>query len=118
MKNQLLTIITPVYNLAGLMMRLYESLINQTNKNFRWLVVDDGSKDEIEETMIELMGKANFPIEFYRKKNGGKHTALNLAFEKIETELSIIVDSDDWLVPTATDSIEKIWCRCQNNSLS
>lgn len=111
MKNQLLTIITPVYNRAGLMMRLYESLINQTNKNFRWLVVDDGSKDEIEETMIELMGKANFPIEFYRKKNGGKHTALNLAFEKIETELSIIVDSDDWLVPTATDSIEKIWCR-------
>lgn len=114
MKNQLLTIVTPVYNRANLIKRLYESMEKQINKNFIWLVVDDGSKDNIAEVMEDFMGRADFPIEFYRKENGGKHTALNLAFEKLKTELAIIVDSDDWLVPTAIDTIEKTWNRREN----
>ena len=43
-----ITIITPTYNRADLLPRLYESLVRQTDKDFEWLVVDDGSTDKTE----------------------------------------------------------------------
>ena len=39
----LLTIRTPVYNRASLINKLFDSLIKQKNKNFIWMVIDDGS---------------------------------------------------------------------------
>lgn len=116
--RKLLTIITPVFNRALLMERLYESLEKQINKNFLWLVVDDGSTDEIKGVMDRFLGNSNFPIQFYQKPNGGKHTALNLAFSKLETELAFIVDSDDLLVPSATDDVEKVWCSSREENIA
>lgn len=109
MRKELLTIITPVYNRADLMPRLYRSLKGQENKNFLWLIVDDGSSDEIEEVVQKFTETTDFSIEFYRKENGGKHTALNLAFDNLDTQLAIVVDSDDMLTPKATDIIEYTW---------
>ena len=51
MKKKLLTIVTITYNREKTLERLYNSLLNQTSKNFAWLVVDDGS---IDETVIAL----------------------------------------------------------------
>ena len=42
----LITVFTPTYNRAHLLPRLYESLKQQTSKNFVWMVVDDGSVDD------------------------------------------------------------------------
>ena len=42
------TILTPSYNRAHTLPKLYESLINQTSDNFEWLVEDDGSKNNTE----------------------------------------------------------------------
>lgn len=107
--EQMITIITTVYNRAGLMAKLYESLVKQKRKNFIWLVVDDGSEDDIEIVMERFALQRKFPIEFVRKKNGGKHTALNVAFGNLKTELAMTVDSDDTLVPEATEIIENTW---------
>ena len=41
----LITIITPTYNRINRLPALYESLKNQTCKDFEWFVVDDGSTD-------------------------------------------------------------------------
>ena len=46
-----------------------------------------------------------FKIRFVYKENGGMHTAYNTAYEMIETELSMNVDSDDYLTDTAVDEI-------------
>ena len=42
----LITIFTPAYNRGHLLHRVYESLCKQTFKDFEWVVVDDGSKDD------------------------------------------------------------------------
>jgi glycosyltransferase involved in cell wall biosynthesis len=118
MSKEFLTIITPVYNRAELIKNLYDSLKDQTNKNFIWLVVDDGSSDAIQDVMQEFEKETDFPIEFYHKPNGGKHTALNLAFSNLHTELVMIVDSDDTLVPNATDIIEKNWENCKEKDIA
>lgn len=43
-----LTILTPTYNRAYILPQLYESLLKQTEPDFIWMIVDDGSTDETE----------------------------------------------------------------------
>lgn len=100
--NYTITILTPAYNRADLLPRLYESLTNQTYQNFQWLVIDDGSVDNTLNTLEQLkISDHKFLLEFYTKSNGGKHTALNFSHKFIKGEWTCIVDSDDWLVPNA-----------------
>lgn len=101
----MLTIFTPVFNRAHLIPRLYESLLRQTSFDFEWLVVDDGSEDELEPLMNELLATEKFCVRFYKKKNGGKHTAINYGVSLARGEFFFIVDSDDYLERTAVEKI-------------
>lgn len=105
----ILAILTPTYNRAELLKRAYDSLKNQTNKNFVWYVVDDGSSDNTEGVVkgfIEENTKnKDFKIVYIKKENGGKHTALNVGIKQIEEPFTIILDSDDHLVGNAVDTI-------------
>lgn len=40
----MLTIFTPTYNRAYVLDKLYLSLCVQTNKDFEWLIIDDGQR--------------------------------------------------------------------------
>lgn len=106
-----ITILTPTYNRADKLENLFASLLSQTNKNFDWLVVDDGSADGTREVVESFKQRANFPVNYIYKKNGGKHTALNVGIAAISALLTFIVDSDDTLtddaVQTVIDSQEK-----------
>ena len=48
------TLFTPTYNRADILPALYKSLEVQTFKDFEWLVIDDGSKDNTEEVINEV----------------------------------------------------------------
>lgn len=100
-----LTIITPTYNRADLIVNLYSSLENQTNKHFCWMIVDDGSTDNTFEVVSKLKDVASFEVICLQKTNGGKHTALNFGIKEINTELTFIVDSDDTLTEDAVQNI-------------
>lgn len=100
-----LTILTPTYNRGGVLPQLYDSLKNQTCKDFEWVIVDDGSKDDTQEVVKAWLSDADFPIRYFFKENGGKHTALNYAVKKIESELTFIVDSDDTLKEDAIETV-------------
>ena len=109
------TIITPTYNRAELLKNLYQSLEQQNNKDFEWLIVDDGSTDCTQEVVEKIANKASFHIDYIWKENGGKHTALNVGIRTIHTELTMIVDSDDRLLPNAVDDICKTHRKYSNN---
>lgn len=98
------TILTPTYNRAAYLPRLYESLAAQTNKDFLWLVVDDGSEDDTRE-LIESYGGGSTNIRYIKQENAGKHTALNRGIKEITSELTFIVDSDDYLPENAVETI-------------
>lgn len=99
-----LTVLTPTYNRADYLPRLYESLKAQTNQDFFWLVVDDGSEDETKE-LIESYRDETAKVQYIEQKNAGKHTALNRGIGEITTELTFIVDSDDYLPKNAVETI-------------
>ena len=105
-----LTVFTPAYNRAETIKRTYQSLLNQDNKDFIWLVIDDGSVDNTGELVKGWMKENNgFEIQYIYKQNGGMHTAHNTAYENIHTELNVCIDSDDALAPGAVSSIYHKW---------
>ena len=96
----MITILTPTFNRAHLLPRLFESLTHQTDFDFEWLVMDDGSTDGTSDLFAgKTFLSAPFPIRYYRQENGGKHRALNAGVKQAKGDFIFIADSDDWLLP-------------------
>lgn len=105
-----LTIFTPAYNRAHTLARTYESLRRQDCKDFVWLIVDDGSTDETADKVKAWQSQeTEFEIRYLYKENGGMHTAHNAAYEVIDTELNVCIDSDDCLAEGAVRKIKAAW---------
>lgn len=99
--------ITPTYNRGDKLTKLYNSLCQQTCKDFEWLIIDDGSSDKTCDVVSKFQADvgAAFDIRYEYQENGGKHRALNRGIELIDSELTFIVDSDDWLTEDAVKTI-------------
>ncbi len=105
-----ITVFTPAYNRSHTLPKTLESLKMQKNKKFKWLIVDDGSTDNTKKLVQQwLKEDYGFEIKYIYKENGGMHTAHNVAYENIDTELNICVDSDDCLAEDAIDKILAFW---------
>lgn len=111
MSTPFLSIITPTFNRGKFLPHCFGSLCRQTDSDFEWIVIDDGSEDDTVELIRSL--KADFPILFHRQENGGKHTALNAAHPFVHGQFVLILDSDDTLIPTAVEQIKTAWKRYQ-----
>ncbi len=111
MKYPFITILTPTYNRASLLPRLFDSLLRQTSKDFEWIVVDDGSTDDTREVVANLKEKCGgaFPMGYVYKANGGKHMAINIGAERARGELLFIADSDDLLTDDALETVANSW---------
>ena len=116
--DKMLTVFTPAYNRAYTLHKCYESLKRQTNKNFKWLIVDDGSTDNTKELVMKWKNESDFEIKYIYKKNGGMHTAHNIAYENIDTELNVCIDSDDYLTDDAVEIITSEWKKVRNENLA
>ena len=104
-----LTVITTTYNRAYCLHQVYESLLRQDCDDFLWLVMDDGSTDGTRDLVQRWIDAGRIEIEYYLKPNGGMHTARNAAYEKVHTELNVIIDSDDWMSDGAVGRIIRFW---------
>ena len=73
-----MTILTPTYNRAYILPNAFESLCKQTDNDFEWIVVDDGSTDDTE-TVVRtwLTQELPFTLRYFKQENGGKHRAVN-----------------------------------------
>lgn len=111
----MVAVLTPTYNRADCLANLYDSLCAQTDKSFKWYIVDDGSTDNTEETVKSLVEKATFQIEYIKKTNGGKHTAINEGLHHIDEELTFIVDSDDTVTSNAVEIVLNYYEKYKSN---
>lgn len=109
MAEKTLTVFTPTFNRRELLTRCYESMCRQTNKDFVWMIVDDGSTDDTKKFADEWKKNSDFEIRYFYKDNGGLHTAYNVAIENIDTELCVCIDSDDFMPDNAVELILNFW---------
>lgn len=105
----MLTVFTPTYNRAYILYKCYESLKRQSCKDFIWLIIDDGSTDNTKELVENWIAENIIPIRYHYQKNLGMHGAHNTAYELIDTELNVCIDSDDYLSDDAVEKITSFW---------
>lgn len=120
-----LTVFTPAYNRAQTIGRTYKSLCAQTNHDFEWLVVDDGSTDNTKDLIMSYLtnvrqnGDSEFcgqsveapwlKVRYIYQENQGMHGAHNTAYDAIQTELNTCIDSDDYMPNDAVENILNLW---------
>ena len=92
-----LTIFTPTYNRAYILPKLYDSLCEQTCKDFEWLIVDDGSTDQTKEQIEEWRREEKVNIRYIYQDNSGKMMAHNKAVKESGGEFFMCIDSGDCL---------------------
>ena len=111
-----ISILTPTYNRAYTLERLYSSLDGQTSKDFEWIIVDDGSTDNTCELVKSFIQEASFPISYIYKENEGKHIAINSGISKANGKFTFFVDSDDYLVPKAIECVINYCRKIENDT--
>lgn len=95
------TIAVPCYNEQSTLLRTVESLLNldYPKDKLSIMLIDDGSTDNTWAVMQQWKGYSN--IQIFQKENGGKHTALNLALTKTDSEFFACLDADSFAHPLA-----------------
>ena len=95
MKEELVSIITPVYNCEKFLPKTIESVIDQTYKNWELLLVDDCSTDKSSKTAKEYQKKDKRIKYIKLKENSGAAVARNTALENSKGRFIAYLDSDD-----------------------
>lgn len=113
-----LTVFTPTFNRAFCLHQLYQSLLSQTNPDFLWLVIDDGSTDVTNDLVVSWIAENKIEIQYIYKKNEGMHSGHNTAYAAMTTELNICIDSDDYMPNTAVEAIIKKWNQEKNDNVA
>lgn len=113
-----LTVFTPTFNRAYCLTKCYESLKRQTCKDFVWLIIDDGSTDNTKELVNDWTNENSIEIRYKFQKNQGMHGAHNTAYELIDTELNVCIDSDDYMPDEAVEKILNFWNKNKSEELA
>lgn len=103
------TIITPCYNRSTTIGRTIESVKRQDFRDFEYIIVDDGSQDDLDSIVMPFLNEADFPVMYIKKENGGVHTARNAAVKRARGRMLVNIDSDDELLSHALSAFYHAW---------
>jgi glycosyltransferase involved in cell wall biosynthesis len=109
MRDPFFTVFTPVYNRSNMLHRVWDSLCAQTDRDFEWIVVDDGSTDGVGPLLADYQARADFPMVVLTQENRGKHVAWNRAVDRAKGTLFVPADSDDAFVPQTLERFRAFW---------
>lgn len=93
MKNQL-TVIIPTYNRLSHLRLCLQSLQNQTIKDFKVILVNDGSTGDVAEALDEITRNSPLSLRVLHQENAGQGRARNLAIAHVSTPLSLLIGDD------------------------
>lgn len=103
----LFSVLTPTWNRASYLQRVYDGLAAQTLLAFEWIVADDGSSDDTESVVKSLAKQSSFPLIYIRADHHvGKIRMDNAAVRQARGQFILWCDSDDWLLP---DALQRLW---------
>ena len=106
-KNDLISIIVPIYNVEKYLRMCLDSIENQTYSNLEVLLIDDGSTDDSGKICQEYVARDSRFL-YIKKENGGASDARNFGIDRASGEHLSFVDSDDWLAPTYVEDLYQV----------
>lgn len=105
--NNYLSIVIPTFNRCDHLDILLKSIEINSLKFIEIIIVDDGSTDDTKKLVEQFITKG-YKIKYFFKRNGGRHSALQLAIKQVSNLFTIIVDSDDYFLPFGTELLLRI----------
>ena len=106
MINQpLITVIVPVHNCAYYLKKCISSILNQTYRHLKIILIDDGSTDK-SGVLCDKYAAKDSRVRVLHKPNGGVSSVRNKGLEEASGEYVTFVDADDWL---PVDAIEALY---------
>ena len=113
------SIIIPCYNTSKTVIRCLKSVLDQTFKNIEAIIVNDGSTDNTEETIMTMksdFAKAGMDFIYVKQQNQGLGGAIKTGLSKVKGDYLCWIDSDDYLLP---ESVEKrLKCFEENSEIA
>lgn len=104
MKEILVSIVLPIFNVERYLDRCMDSVVNQTYKNIEIIMVDDGSTDSCGQKCDEW-SKRDSRIKVIHKNNEGLGYARNTGLANASGDYIVFFDSDDYI---ALNTISKL----------
>ncbi len=111
-------IIIPAYNAAKFLPIALESVINQTFEDWKIIVVDDGSTDDIASVISRYAEQLGSKLTFIRQPNAGVSEARNRAIHSSSAEFIALLDADDAWLPERLEESLRCFQECSEVGLS
>lgn len=99
-EQPLMTVITPFFNAGRYIRQTYHCVMAQTFPWFEWIIVDDGSTEEVQVKNLQELCSKDSRMILIRKENGGISSARNAGIRAARTEILVMLDADDLIAPT------------------
>ena len=93
-----ITVLTCCYNAENFVSESILSILNQTYRNFEYILVDDGSVDRTNRLLIEFAEKDD-RVKIFSKNNTGLTDSLNFGLGKASGDWIARLDADDIAFP-------------------
>lgn len=107
----MISIITAAYNAANSISTTIESVLKQTEQDWEYLIIDDGSTDNTKDVISKYN---NSKLSYHYQRNKGVTAARNLGINKAKGEYIIFLDADDTLFENAIKDFNTYLTRNQN----
>lgn len=113
-----ISVLTPTYNRANLLEKLYNSLIvnSKYDVDIEWLIMDDGSTDNTKEIVTKFINEKNIEIKYFWQENQGKMIAINNLVLHATGNLIVDCDSDDYFTDNAFEIIKNAYKEYPNDN--
>ena len=106
MEKELISIITPCYNVASTLEQYLKSILNQTYNNIEVIAVDDGSTDDTAKILkryISIFAENKMTLKYIYEDNAGLGAAINNGLKYVEGDYLCWSDPDDFYFPTSME---------------
>src|SRR5574344_1866379 len=100
MKDILVSVIIPVYNVENYIVRCVNSVLNQTFKNLDIIIIDDKSTDS---SFIISQQFSNHCRLFQNIENVGLSATINNGLKNSKGDYVLFLDSDDYIHPRTVE---------------
>lgn len=94
------SIITPAFKCKGTISDTFNSIKNQTFKNWEWILIEDCSGDETYEFILNLIEKDERVLVLRTEHNSGAAVARNIGIKAAKGRFIAFLDADDYWEPT------------------
>ena len=112
MKEKLISVIVPVYNVEHYLEKCIESICGQTYTDLEIILVDDGATDR-SGVICDEWGRKDPRIRVIHKENGGLSDARNAGIEIAAGAWYMFIDSDDTIT---ADTIDRMYTAAVDHS--